>query len=116
MPWKETCPMSERRAFVEAWMSGRFTFVELCERFSISTKTGYKWVGRFREQGIAGLEERSRAPHHHPNQTPARLVERVLQTKARFPTWGPVTIVAYLQREHPRERWPAPSICPGSRA
>ncbi len=37
----------------------------LCEEFGISRKTGYKWLERYRERGVAGLEERSRAPRAH---------------------------------------------------
>jgi transposase-like protein len=28
----------------------------LCQRFGISTKTAYKWLERFEEQGPAGLD------------------------------------------------------------
>ena len=35
---------------------------ELCERYGISRKTGYKWVARVAEDGRRGLQERSRAP------------------------------------------------------
>ncbi|MBA2436691.1 MAG: helix-turn-helix domain-containing protein [Chthoniobacterales bacterium] len=40
----------------------RFTMAELCESFGISRKTGYKWKGRYEAQGMAALEEWSRAP------------------------------------------------------
>lgn len=36
----------------------------LCRHFGISRPTGYKWLGRYRAEGIKGLEERSRQPHH----------------------------------------------------
>ena len=42
MPWKETCAMEEREAFVQAWLSREFTMSELCERFGVSRPTGYK--------------------------------------------------------------------------
>lgn len=109
MPWKETCTMTERRAFIEAWLSQQFTFTRLCQRHNISRKTGYKWLGRFLEQGRQGLQDRPRAPHHHPNQTAECIAAALLETKHRFPYWGPVTLVAYLQREHPEMSWPAPS-------
>jgi len=47
-------------------------FAEICERFEISRKTGYKWLARYKESGPAGLLERSRRPHHSPNATPRR--------------------------------------------
>ncbi len=36
MPWKETCIMDQRRAFIEAWLSREFTMAELCRRFDIA--------------------------------------------------------------------------------
>ncbi|HLC40539.1 MAG TPA: helix-turn-helix domain-containing protein, partial [Methylomirabilota bacterium] len=40
-----------------------YTVTELCERYAISRKTGYKWLDRFDEAGRPGLRDRSRAPH-----------------------------------------------------
>jgi transposase len=41
-------------------------FTELCAKYCISPKTGYKWKRRFIEQGFAGLEELSRRPKSNP--------------------------------------------------
>lgn len=109
MPWKETCTMEQRRAFIDAWLTKRFTISALCERFAVSRKTGYKWLERFRQGGEGALADRSRARKRHPNGTPAPIVARLLETKQRFPRWGPVTLIAYLQRHHPHIAWPAPS-------
>jgi transposase len=43
---------------------------ELCRRYGISPKTGYKWLGRFRAEGVAGLADRSRRPHTTPARAP----------------------------------------------
>ncbi|RFB80355.1 helix-turn-helix domain-containing protein [Methylovirgula sp. 4M-Z18] len=42
----------------------------LCRRFGISTKTGYKWLARFREEGASGLSARSRRSHKMPRNFP----------------------------------------------
>ena len=55
--------MKERVRFVAEYEWGHYTMTELCERFGISRKTGYKILGRREEEGLAGLAERSRAPH-----------------------------------------------------
>ncbi|MDH3673253.1 MAG: helix-turn-helix domain-containing protein [Gammaproteobacteria bacterium] len=47
MPWKETCAMQQRQAFIEAWLSREFSKSELCRRFGISRPTGDKWIERF---------------------------------------------------------------------
>lgn len=109
MPWKETCTMDQRRAFIKAWLSREFTMTELCHRFEISRPTGYKWLERFEGEGCPGLEDRSRTPHGHPNETATRLVGQLLALKRRHPAWGPVTLRDWLRREVPSEPWPAAS-------
>lgn len=109
MPWKETCPMKERVAFIEAWLSREFSLSELCRRFGISRKTGYKWIARFTEEGRSGLTDRRRCAHHHPNQTPDEIVAALLAAKHRHPDWGPVTLIKWLRRRQPQRPWPAPS-------
>lgn len=46
--------------------------------FQVSEKTAAKWVGRYREQGPAGLKDRSSKPHRSPSRTVFSLSERVL--------------------------------------
>jgi hypothetical protein len=42
MPWQETDPVDQRRKFVKDLASGLWTMSELCDRYGISRKTGYK--------------------------------------------------------------------------
>jgi len=109
MPWKETCTMQEREAFINAWLSREFTTRELCLRFHISPKTAYKWINRFKSEGLPGLMDRSRARHTQAHQTPEPVVRQILDIKYQYPSWGPVTIHSALCRSAPKEHWPAPS-------
>ena len=109
MPWKQTCAAEERSAFVDAWLSNEFSFADLCARFGVSRPTGYEVIERFEQQGRAGLQERSRAPHRHPNATAPSVVAEILQVKRRYPRWGPVTIRDWLRRERAQRPWPATS-------
>ena len=54
MPWLETDPMTERLQFVQDALSDRFTMAEVCARYGVSRKTGYKWTARYAEEGRAG--------------------------------------------------------------
>src|SRR5213595_191954 len=63
MAWTETDPMKERLHFVADWDRRLYTVTELCARYGVSRKTGYKWLARYADVGVAGLAERSRAPH-----------------------------------------------------
>jgi transposase InsO family protein len=109
MPWKETCAMEERAAFVRAWWSGEFTMSELCRRFDVSRPTGYKWVERGEAEGCQGLLDRPCSPYRHPNATAAEQVAAIVALKRRHPGWGPLTLHAWLGREQGAIRWPAVS-------
>lgn len=83
MPWMESTPMSQRREFVRLAQAHSLSFAELCRRFGISRKTGYKWCNR-----AADLREHSRRPQHSPTRTPAAIEERVLTLRHQHPAWG----------------------------
>lgn len=108
MPWKETCAMNERLGFVCEVDRGERTVSELCRVFGISRKTGYKWLQRYRESGQAGLEERSRAPHSHPNAMSAESAAQIIRVRQRHPDWGPVKVLDWLERHRGDLTLPAP--------
>lgn len=109
MPWSETTRMDERQRFIELLESCRFTMTELCDSFGISRKTGYKWAERYVREGVAGLEDRSRAPKRCPHATEARCVEALVEERRRHPQWGPRKLLDRLRRRHPGWSWPAVS-------
>jgi transposase InsO family protein len=47
------------------------------EAAGVSGRTAVKWVGRFRDGGLAGLEDRSSAPRRGPTRTPVERVEAI---------------------------------------
>jgi len=63
MAWNQVTLMEQKQQFVSLAATGRFTITELCADFHVSRKTGHKWLGRYRQAGVAGLRERSRRPH-----------------------------------------------------
>lgn len=110
MPWKVTCPMSERERLIKAYLTGRYTVTELAKAFGISRKTVYKWLPRFAEFGLAGLADLPRAARRHPNATPAEVVAAVIERKQAHPTWGPLKLLP--NPDDPPEliaAWPAAS-------
>ena len=110
MPWTETCAMDERMRFIVEYDMGELPMRVLCRQYGISPKTGYKWLHRAEEEGVAeGLKDRSRAPDRHPNQTPAAIAEAIVAVRVAHPTWGPRKVRAVLVREDPSRRWPAAS-------
>ena len=79
---------------------------QLCRDYGISRKTGYKWVGRYEDDGLDGLEDRSRAHHEHPWSVAPQIEQAILDARAAHPLWGPRKLFAWLCREAPQLPWP----------
>lgn len=88
--------MSLRLEFVKFALADCSNIADLCRRFDISRKTGYKWIKRYLELGEAGLADLSRKPKASPNKTSDTLVNAVLQVRKRHPVWGGRKIRKYL--------------------
>src|SRR5712692_3352820 len=109
MPWKTSSVMEEKLRFVFEHELQERTMTELCERYEITRQTGYFWLQRYREAGVAGLVEHSRATHRHHNQTPEELEQRVLGLRQAHMRWGSRKLKRILERDEPGRRWPAAS-------
>jgi putative transposase len=107
MPWQQSDRVNERVKFVAALQSGGESMTEVCRRFGISRKTGYKLLRRYEAEGPDGLRDRSSAPHRHPNRTPPETA--VLRVRKAHPTWGSKKILAVLARERVSGELPARS-------
>jgi putative transposase len=107
VPWCETSPMDQRQAFV--WEAQRqwWSMSELCARYEISRKTGYKWLARARRG--EGLAEKSRRPATCPHAIPEELVQRLLAFRRAHRRWGPKKLHRELTRRWPQAAWPARS-------
>jgi transposase InsO family protein len=103
--------MDERMEFIVDWLrlvdAEVESMSELCRRYGVSRKTGYKLVGRYEASGAAGLQEMSRAPHHHPNAISAEIEAAVLSVRAAHPSWGAKKILPKLEKLHADEALPA---------
>jgi len=119
--------MDRRLEFVRLAEASGTPFTTLCAGFGISPKTGYKWLTRYAEEGVAGLADRSRRPQTSPHRTPDAVVAALAEVVAAHPAWGgrklhavlvargiagvpaPSTITAIIQREGLR-----PPVQPGT--
>jgi putative transposase len=109
MGWMETCAVDERMRFVMAAEERDEAFAATCRRFGVSRRVGYKWLGRYREAGVEGLVDRSRAPLHHAQAVSEDIAEHCVAVRRAHPTWGPVKVRAWLERRLPETAWPAAS-------
>ena len=108
MPWREETLMSQRREFVGFANQADRTMSLLCRRFGISRKTGYKWLGRFRERGVEGLKDLSRRPHHSPRRTSDDMEQRIVHLRQAHFIWGGRKLNAVL-KQNGKQQIPAPS-------
>ena len=109
MPWIQTNTMEQRTLFIQAWLSQRYTKIELCRRFNISRPTADKWIKRHQQVGFEGLGELSRRPHHSPNATPPWICEWLVAEKLKRPDWGAKKLLDLFARTFPQIKCPADS-------
>ena len=109
MPWRQVTPMDERIRFIFEVERGDHSVGELCERYGIARKTGYKWFARYREFGLEGLRDKSKAPHTSPRKTPLWIEELLVSERLKHPTWGPAKLIEIMRTQHGLEDLPARS-------
>jgi len=98
MPWRLVGVRDQRVEFVVRASRGE-SLSSLCREYEISRPRGYMWLRRFREQGVAGIEEPSRGPHLSPRQTSGEIEARIIALRRQRPDWGAGKLAVLLKRE-----------------
>jgi transposase InsO family protein len=88
MCWKKVTVMSQRIEFIKLALQEGTNRSELCRRFNISRKTGYKFLNRYRAEGLEGLLDHSKRPINSPDKTNAKTERLILDLRDRHPAWG----------------------------
>lgn len=60
---------------------------EAAQAAGVSVRTAYKWMKRFREEGPAGLQDRSSRPHRCPHATPATTIAQLVARRQARQTY-----------------------------
>jgi transposase InsO family protein len=97
VPWSEKSIMSQRHEFVMLFEQDGVNRRELCRRFGVSPTIGYRLLARYREEGKAGLANRSRCPQRSPGRSSAATEALVLAVRDEHPAWGGRKIRRRLQ-------------------
>lgn len=97
--------MQERLRFVQDVHRPGWSVAELCRRYGVSRKTGYKWLAAYEAAGPAGLADHSHRPHSFPQATSPAVVEQILRLQKRY-TWGARKVRSLLAGRIPAERVP----------
>ena len=103
MPWKECSAMEERLRFVARILEGE-AVTDVCREFGISRKTGYKILVRYKDEGPAALNDRSRRPVRYANQLPPQIEGLIVSLKTGKLHWGARKIRELLIRRMPGDR------------
>ena len=85
-----------RLILVERIVSDGWSVAVAAESMGVSRETAYRWLRRYRSEGIGGLEDRSSRPTRSPNQTPSELEDRICELR-RTRRWGPHRIAYALE-------------------
>jgi len=99
MPWGVVSLMSLRQEFVRLSEKKAVSFTELCQRYGISRKTGYKWLDRYRQQGSEGLADHSRRPKKSPGQLAEAKEQALVSLRSTYPSWGARKIRRLLKNQ-----------------
>jgi len=85
---------------------------EVCRRHGISRASYYRYRRRYLDEGVDGLEPRSRRPRSSPGQIDALLEVEIVTMRKRHPRWGARRIHAELARAG----WEPPAVATIHRA
>jgi transposase InsO family protein len=104
MPFQEMSKRQGRQQLAWRVLEAGCSIAGTAREAGVSRQTATLWVHRTRQDGIASLTERSRAPHTCPTTTAQEIVTQVLALKQAHPSWGAKKLHAIL--------WPADApIC-----
>ena len=94
-------------------LEGRLGLCEAAAEYKLSRQAASKWVRRYREQGVAGLRDRSSRPRRSPRRTGEAVEQRVIELRrgrlagyliARQTGVSVATVSRILRRAH-LSRW-----------
>ena len=83
-----------KRVVIDGW-----PVATVAEQLGISRATGYKWVRRYRADGLPGLEDRSSRPHRSPRRSSDAVTAAIIGARARR-RYGPARLAPLTG--HPR--------------
>lgn len=93
--------MDQRLELVKLAMQPGSNISELSKRFGISRRVCYKWIKRFKANGLLGLNDLSRKPHSSPGQTSKSIERQIILMRQKNPEWGARKLKVLLGTETP---------------
>lgn len=106
--------MEQRKQFLEAAVRGEHSFTELCRRYGISRKNGYKWFNRYKfelafPKRVLSFADQSRRPHSSPTAISEAVETAIVALRKLRPHWGPKKLRVLLKKKRPELTLPSES-------
>ena len=80
--------MYGRQVLVERIVHRGWSVTAAAEALQVSRQTAYRWLRRYRRDGVVGLVDRPPIARCRPHALPGPVVQRLLQARRRY-GWGP---------------------------
>jgi len=95
--------MGKNKVIVLAVLEAGMSRSEAARRYGVSRRWVYELLRRYAQDGVAGLEPGSRAPHSNPHQVPEAIHARILALRHELSSTGldagAATIAWHLEQE-----------------
>lgn len=109
MGWENHKVEHQRLQLVMAYICKEASMTDLCKRYGVSRKTGYKWYNIFCQSGREGLKDKTRAPYEPYRLYTKDQIEIAIDLKLKYRKYGPKKILVKLNELYPRLSWPSPT-------
>lgn len=109
MTWKDDTKVQKRREFVLRAKEPGANISALCREYNISRKTGYKWLHRFEERGLLGLQDRPRSASSTPFKCSVEVSLDTVKLKLNYPHFGPKKLRQLLLKRYSQDEVPSVS-------
>lgn len=86
---KKSTLFNARYKMVQMVLQKKYQVTYVSNYFGCSRQTVYKWINRYKEEGINGLKDKSRRPHNSPKKISKRWENKIIELRNRFPGFGP---------------------------
>ena len=90
--------MSIREEFVLKALEPNVKLAAICREYGISRKTGYKWIERYKQDGVLALRDLSRRPRTSPLGVDPEIVVDLVAIRNAHPRWGARKLIWALER------------------
>lgn len=98
----------ELREEVVLRVQGGLGISEVAQMYGLSRPTVYSWLARYEEDGVEGLNDRSRAPRSSPSRTETAIEQMLIAERKKW-GFGSKAILQRLREQNPEIEWPARS-------